>query len=53
MMESLERKSSKPMLAMLMPSISISPDESPTNLNRHMPNEDLPEPVRPTIPAET
>ena len=51
-MESFERRSSKPISEMLIPSISIIPDVKSTNRKSATPNDDFPEPVLPTIPAE-
>ena len=53
MMDNFKRKSSKPMSAMLIPSICIEPDVKSTSLNNATPNDDLPEPVRPTMPKYT
>lgn len=49
-MDNFKRKSSKPISAMLIPSICIKPDSKFTSLNSATPSEDLPEPVLPTIP---
>ena len=38
---------------MLIPSICIEPDVKSTSLNNATPSDDLPEPVRPTMPKYT
>lgn len=50
MMDSLERRSSRPMSAMFTPSILIHPEFNSDNRNKHTPNELFPDPVLPTIP---
>ncbi len=50
MMDNFERKSSRLISAMLIPSIFTVPEQSSTSRNKQPPNEDFPEPVLPTIP---
>jgi hypothetical protein len=52
MMDSFERRSSKPISEMFIPSISIKPEATSTNLNRATPSDDFPDPVLPTIPEK-
>ncbi len=49
-MDNFERRSSSPISRILIPSIFIVPEVSSASLNSATPKEDLPEPVRPTIP---
>ena len=50
MMDNFERRSSRPISIMLIPSIFILPAINSTSRNNATPSEDLPEPVLPTIP---
>lgn len=50
MIDSFDRRSSRPISVIFTPSILIKPDVKSTNLNNETPNDDLPDPVLPTIP---
>lgn len=52
MIESRDRRSSRPRTEISTPSIRTLPPASSTNLNNATPREDLPEPVLPTTPKK-
>ena len=53
MMPSLDRRSCKPILLMLIPSMTIAPSAGSINRNKDSAIDDFPAPVRPTIPNYT